>query len=585
MRNAHIAAAFEELADLLEIQAANPFRVRAYRTAARTIASLPEPAADVVADPVRDLSAVKGIGKDLAAKVAELVGTGRLAALDEARDAVPEGVRRWLRIDGLGPKKAGVLHRELGVGTPDELRAAAADGRVAGLKGFGKKTAESILAGLDTLTAGPERRRLADVLPLAELLAEHLRSAAPGTRCEVAGSARRRCETVGDLDLLAAPPGDGDPSAAADALAAHPAVDAVLSRGPSNMRVRLVPPDAGVGGADSLELDLRTVRPGEWGSALVHFTGSAAHNLVLRRRARDRGSELSEYGLTPPDDPAGATPFAEEADLYAALGLPWIPPELREDRGEFGLAGRDALPHLVSVEDMIGDLHMHTTASDGKGTIREMAEAARALGREYVVITDHSPRVTVANGLGPDRLRAHWAEIDRVNASLDGITVLKGVECDILEDAALDLPDDVLADADWVVGVLHFGLKQPRAQIMKRLTAALESPHVDAIGHPSGRIIGRRPPADIDWPAFLDRAAATGTLLEINASPKRLDLSDVHARAAADRGIPIVIDTDAHSPAGLAAMRWGVYQARRAGLTAADVANTRPWEALRGLLK
>ena len=575
MRNETIAAAFEELADLLEIRDANPFRVRAYRTAARTIKGLPEPAADIVADLARDLSSVKGIGKDLAAKVGELVDTNRLGALDEARAEVPEGVRAWLRIDGLGPKKAGVLHRELGIDTPDELRAAAADGRVAALKGFGKKTAGSILTGLATLSAGPERRRLADVLPLAESLAEHLRDAVPGSHCEVAGSARRRCETVGDLDLLAAA---DDPAAAADALAAHPAVAAVLSRGPAKMRVRLETPDA-----DPLELDLRTVPPAAWGSALVHFTGSVDHNVELRRRAHARGFKLNEYGLTPTD--GEPTPFAEEAGLYAALDLPWIPPEMREDRGEFDLAERDALPDLVTVDDVRGDLHMHTTASDGKASIREMAEAARALGREYIVITDHSPRVTVANGLGPERLRAHWAEIDRVNASLDGFTLLKGVECDILEDATLDLPDDVLADADWVVGVLHFGLKQPRKQIMRRLTAALDSPHVDAIGHPSGRIIGRRPGADIDWPAFLDRAAATGTLLEINASPKRLDLSDVHARAAADRGIPIVIDTDAHSTAGLAAMRWGVYQARRAGLTAADVANTRPWDELRAMLK
>ncbi|MFN7146893.1 MAG: PHP domain-containing protein, partial [Myxococcota bacterium] len=323
-----------------------------------------------------------------------------------------------------------------------------------------------------------------------------------------------------------------DPEAVMDRLAAHPFVAGVLQRGPTKMRVRL---------RAGLELDLRVLEKKSYGAGLVYFTGSKAHSIVLRRRGQERGLKVNEYGVFKGDKfVAGRT----EEEVYKALDLPWIPPELREDRGEFDLAETGELPDLVTADDIRGDLHMHTTASDGTATIREMALAAKALGRKYIAITDHSPRVSMAHGLDPKRLRAHWKEIDEVNEELKGITVLKGIECDILEDARMDLPDDVLAEADWVLGVLHYGLKQPGPQIMKRLIAAIEHPHVDAIGHPSGRLIGRRQGAAIDYPDFLAAAAEHGVMLEINANPQRLDLDDVQARAARDRGIKILIDTD-----------------------------------------
>ena len=575
--NGAIAARLTELADLLEIADANPFRVRAYRGAARTFKGLPEPAADILADPGRSLTDLKGVGKDLAANVAALAATGTFDSLEEARGAVPPGVRAMLRLPGVGPKKVGAIFRDLHVTTLDELKAAATDGRLASLPGFGKKTGEAILKNLPLIEAGLSRSLLAKALPIAEELAAAVR--ASGAACEPVGSVRRRCETVGDVDLSAAA---DDPAAALEAFCTHPRVAAVVSRtgGAARVRLRAEP-------GTPAEAELVVNAPAAFGAGLVLGTGSKAHLAALRARAAELGMELTDDGLVRGSERRSGT---TEDSVYKALGLAFVPPELREGTDELALAaaafdGGKGLPALVELADLRGDLHMHTTASDGAGTIEQMAAAALARGLDYIAITDHSQRVSMANGLDAARLRAHWEEIDAVNAATPGVEVLKGIECDILEDATLDLADDVLADADWVVAVLHYGLTQPRAQIMKRLTCALESPHVDAIGHPSGRLIGRRPGADIDWPAFLDRAAATGTLLEINAAPERLDLTAEHARAAAARGIPIVINTDAHSPAGVGAATWGVLQARRAGLTAAHVANARDWPAMRALLK
>jgi DNA polymerase (family 10) len=328
-------------------------------------------------------------------------------------------------------------------------------------------------------------------------------------------------------------------------------------------------------------MDLRVVPDESYGAALVYFTGSKAHNIVLRRRAQERGLKINEYGVFQGEKSiAGRT----EKDVYKSVGLPWIPPELREDRGEFDLAEKNTLPKLIELDDIRGDLHMHTTATDGAATIREMIEGAKARGRKYIAITDHSKRVSMANGLDEKRLRAHWKEIDKVRGQVSGIEVLCGVECDILEDATLDLPDDVLAEADWVIAVLHYGLKQPREQIMKRLLAAIRSPHVDAIGHLTGRMLGKRPGADLDLDATLKAAAEHGKMIEINAHPSRLDIDDIGAAAAKSLGIPIIIDTDAHSVTGLDVMQYGVYQARRAGLEAKDVANTRTWGQFKKLL-
>ena len=570
MQNNDIVRIFEELADLLEIQDANPFRVRAYRNAARTIGDLPESVAEILRNPDRQLVELPGIGADLAEKIKTIVETGSLPQLEELRQQVPRGVVDMLRIPGLGPKKAAALFKELKVENLEMLKAAAEGGAVAALKGFGEKTAKTILEGLQNLGQSDRRMSIAEASPPAEEIVADLRALSEVSQADIAGSFRRRREDVGDLDLLVAA---ADSTKPMDALAKHPLVEKVLARGDTKQRVRL---------KIGIELDLRVVPEESFGAALQYFTGSKAHNIVIRRRAQERDLKINEYGVYRGEKSiAGRT----EEEVYQAVGLPWIPPELREDRGEIELAELHRLPKLVTLDDIRGDLHMHTTATDGAATIREMVEAAKARGLKYIAITDHSKRVSMARGLDATRLRAHWKEIDKVRKEVRGIEVLRGVECDILEDATLDLPDDVLAEADWVLAVLHYGLRQPREQIMKRLLTAIQSPHVDAIGHLTGRMIGKRAGADINLDEVLRAAADNGTMLEINAHPSRLDLDDVSAAAARDMGIPIVIDTDAHSVTGLDVMRYGVDQARRAGLEAANVANTQTWAKFQRMLK
>lgn len=570
MRNGEIARLFDELADLLEIDGANPFRVRAYRNAARTIGDFSESIAALAQQGEAALRELPGIGEDLAKKIVVIVQTGRLPQLEEMQKKVPRGVVEMLRLPNLGPKKAAALFEHLKVQSLDQLREAAEQGRIAGIKGFGAKTEQAILAGLSQLTTTEQRRLISEAREQAEQIADDLRALPSVQQASVAGSCRRRRDTCADLDVIAAA---ADSTEVMDALAAHRLVDKVLARGDTKQRVRLF---------SGMELDLRVVPPESYGAALQYFTGSKEHNIVIRRRAQERGYKLNEYGVYEGDRQiAGAT----EEDVYAAVGLPWIAPELRENRGEIERAEQGTLPRLIVLEDIKGDLHMHTTATDGTASILEMAEAAKARGLKYIAITDHSKRVTMANGLDAARLRAHWKEIDKVRREVKGIEILKGVECDILENATLDLPDDVLAEADWVIAVLHYGLKQPREQIMRRLLCAITNPHVDIIGHPSGRMVTRRPGADIDFDVFLKAAADHGVMLEINANPSRADLDDVHAAAAKARGIPIVISTDAHSTSGLDVMEYGIDQARRAGLEKADVANTRTLAQFRKMLK
>ncbi|MFN5537777.1 MAG: DNA polymerase/3'-5' exonuclease PolX [Planctomyces sp.] len=569
MKNDVIAGQFELLADLLEIQSANPFRIRAYRNAARTISSTSDSLADLAATG-GDLTQLPGIGKDLARQIIEIAQTGKLKSLEELQQQIPSGVVDMLRIQGVGPKKVSVFFNELHLTSLAELKAACEAGRISQLKGFGKKTEESILQNIDQAAASASRFSIADARAAVETIVADLRQLPAVVRCEAAGSCRRRRETCGDLDVLAI---CSDPAPPMDRLAAHPLVASVLQRGETKQRVRLV---------SGIELDLRVVPEESFGAAMQYFTGSKEHNVVLRQRAKDLGLKINEYGVFRGDETvAGRT----EEDVYAAVGLPWIPPELRENRREFEWADRRQLPELIQQTDILGDLHMHTTASDGAGTIAEMAAAAKARGLQYIAITDHSKRVSMANGLDADRLRKHWAEIRRIREQISGIQILCGIECDILEDATMDLPDDVLAEADWVVAVLHYGLRQPREQIMQRLLNAIRNPHVDAIGHCTGRMIGRREGADVNFADLLKAAADHQVMLEINAHPSRLDLDDVHAAAARDHGIPIVISTDSHSVNGFDVLQYGVDQARRAGLTAKDVANTRPLPEFLKLLK
>ncbi len=421
----------------------NAFRVRAYRNASRTITELKDEVADVEPAQLTDLP---GIGKDLAAKIVTIVKTQSLPQLEELRQHVPPGVREMLLIPNLGPKKAAILFKELQLKSIDDLKQAAENGVIAKLKGFGAKTEKSILEGIAQIETAGRRFSIAEAKPAAEEIVEALLAVPIVTQASVAGSCRRRKESCGDLDVLVTAAKPDEPM---DALASHPLVEKVLARGDTKQRVRL---------RSGIELDLRVVPDESYGAALQYFSGSKEHNIVIRRRAQERGLKLNEYGVFRGDElVAGRT----EEEVYKAVDLPWIPPELRENRGEIELAEQGKLPRLIEVGDIRGDLHMHTTASDGKATIREMAEAARARGLSYIAITDHSKRVSMANGLDADRLRAHWKEIDKVRAEFSDLTILHGVECDILEDATMDLDDGVLSEADWVVAVLHYGLKQP----------------------------------------------------------------------------------------------------------------------------
>lgn len=570
MKNVDVARHFEEIGDLLEIQGANTFRVRAYRNGSRTIEDLAEPITGIAANGEKALVELPGIGKDIAAKIVVLIETGTTPQLEKLREEVPPGVVDMLRIQGLGPKKVKALFAELKVTSLDELKTAAESGAVAELKGFGKKTAQVILEGIEHLVHVGNRFFLAEALVAAETIVADLKQLKSVTQATIAGSARRRKETCGDLDVLAT---STDSSAAMDLLGEHELVEKVLARGETKQRVRL---------RSGIEMDLRVVPDESYGAAMQYFTGSKEHNIVIRQRAQKRGLKLNEYGLFRDEElVAGET---EEA-IYKAVDLPWVPPELRENRGEIELAEADKLPKLLELKDIKGDLHMHTTATDGTASITEMIEAARERGLKYIAITDHSKRVTMANGLDAERLRKHWTEIRKIREEYSDIEVLCGIECDILEDAELDLPDDVLAEADWVIAVLHYGLKQPGEQIMKRLLNAVKNPNVSAIGHPSGRIVGRRPGADIHYPDLFKAAADHGVLMEINAHPSRLDLDDIQAAAAKDHGIPIVINTDAHSTTGFDVMQYGVYQARRAGLEKKDVANALPFNKFKKLLK
>lgn len=570
MQNMEVAKVFDEYADILEIQGANPFRVRAYRNAARMIGDLPESIADIACNTERSLEELPGIGKDLAEKICAIVETGEFPQLAEARSSVPASALEMLRIGGLGPKKVAVLMKELSIRSLDDLRQAAEKGEIAKLKGFGKKTELAILEGAAQAVEAPKRFLLAEVKPEADTIVADLLKLKSVTQATLAGSSRRLKETVADLDVVAT---SKDSTEAMDALAAHPLVVKVLARGETKQRVRL---------RSGVEMDLRVVPDESYGAAMQYFSGSKEHNIVIRRRAQDRGLKLNEYGIFRGDDLVGGR---TEEEVYRLVDLPWIPPELRENRGEIERAEKSKLPKLLELKDIRGDLHMHTTATDGTATILEMIEAAKERGREYIAITDHSKRVSMANGLDAARLRAHWKEIDKIRKKVSGIEVLCGVECDILEDARLDLDDEVLAEADWVLAVLHYGLKQPREQITKRLMSAIKNPNVDCIGHPTGRLLNKRPGAHVAFDEILKAAADHGVLMEINAHPNRLDLDDVHAAAARDLGIPIVISTDSHSQTGLDLMQFGVFQARRAGLEKKDVANTRHLKEFRKLLR
>jgi len=569
MQNADIARLLGEVADLLEISAGNPFKVRAYRNAARTVADHPDPIGELVKGGEFDLTDLPGIGDGIAKEITALVASGIMPQRQQLLAELPPGLLDLLRIPGLGPKRVKLFHDELKVNSLSDLKQALAAGKIAKLPGFGPKLLDKIREGVAAAATGPRRIVLHEAEQYARALVEYLKAGGGIQEIDVAGSFRRRKETIGDLDIVVTCAPATAP-AVIERFGKFGDVTQVASQGDTRSTVRL---------SGGLQVDLRVVDPGCFGAAMQYFTGSQAHNIELRKIAQSKNLKLNEYGVFRGTKCiSGRT----EQEVYAALGLDWIPPEMRENRGEIALAKEHKLPKLVALEDVRGDLQMHTDASDGKATLAEMVAAARAIGYAYIAITDHSPRTAMA-GQSPAELRAQWKAIDRLNKGMQGFRILKSVEMDILESGNLDLPDDVLAEADYVVATIHYGLKQPERQLTDRLLAAIDNRWVDAIGHPTGRILPHRPSYPLDFDVVAKAAAHAKCLLEINGS-ERLDLPDTLAAAAKSHGVRFVLSTDAHNTRELGFMRFAVGNARRAWLTAADILNTRPLaEFLKGL--
>jgi len=569
VHNSEIAAIFSQIADLLEIEGANAFRVRAYRKAARTIRGYPRSMGDLLEED-RDLTQLSGIGNDLADKIREIVETGDLAQLEKIEQRTPAGLAKMLEIKGLGPRKVQRLHSDLGITSLDQLREAAESGQVRELDGFGAKSEQNILKELERENPHAGRTQLSVAEETVLPLVNYFKDIEGVEQVEVAGSYRRRKETVGDLDVLAISEARGD---TIQRFTEYEDVVEVISRGETRSTAIF---------RSGLQVDLRVVHRENYGAALFYFTGSRDHNLAIRRLALGQGLKLNEYGVFQDEECiAGET----ERDIYALFDLPFIPPELREAQGELAAAREGRLPDLVTLDDIRGDLQMHTTDSDGDATLKEMAQGVRERGYEYMAITDHSPHVAVTQGLDAAGLNRQIDEIERLNDEMEGITILKSIEVDILEDGSLDLPDDILERLDLTVCSVHSHFDLPREKQTERIIRAMDNPHFTILAHPTGRMIGKRPPYEIDLEQIMQAALERGCFLEINADPSRLDLNDVQARMARDMGLILAIDTDAHSVPGLAYMRFGIDQARRGWLEAGDVLNTRSLSDLRSLLQ
>jgi DNA polymerase (family 10) len=579
MENLDVARTLTLLADLLEIQDANPFRVRAYRNAVNTINGLSRPLRAMV-DAREDLTELPGIGKNVAAHIVELLETGSIDRLREVEAEIPRSLVQLMELEGVGPKKAKKLFDDLDVRTIEELERALESGAVEVLEGFGKRSVEKIGRAIADHRKHTGRFRLDEVEKLIAGLLEHMRGAPGAERMEVAGSFRRRKETIGDVDLLALAEGDG--TAVVEHFTAFEGASRAEAAGPTKGSIVL---------GSGLQVDLRVVPARSFGAALVYFTGSKDHNVNIRTRAVREGLRVNEWGVFRVPEGADSEALGKEEgerlageteeDVYEALGMSWVPPVLRENRGEVEAALDGTLPELVTLEDIRGDLQMHSTWSDGKASIEEMARTCAKRGYEYLAITDHSQAMAMVQGLTPERARDQWRELDEVRERVPGIDVLRSAEVDILRDGSLDLPDDVLNQLDLVVISVHSLMDQDKKTMTERVLRGMAHPAVDILAHPTGRQLNRREPFQLDVEAVLEAAAELSVAVELNANPRRLDLSDVHVHRAKELGVPVVISTDAHSPRGLDDMRFGVDQARRGWLEAADVLNTRSAADLR----
>jgi DNA polymerase (family 10) len=566
--NADIAVIFEEIADLLEIQGANPFRIRAYRNAARVVGELSQEVSRLL-EKGEDLTQLPGIGDDLAGKIKEIAGSGHCSLLDRLHTELPPAITELLKIPGLGPKRVKALYHDLDVQTIEQLYRAARDERIRALPGFGEKTENNILQAIEAHANQTQRFKLAMAAQYADALEKFL-AAIPGvTKVTPAGSYRRMRETVGDLDILVAA---SAPNPVMQSFIAYDEVAEILSAGVTRASVIL---------KCGMQVDLRVVKEASYGAALHYFTGSKSHNIALRRIAQKSGLKINEYGVFRDKIRiAGET----EASVYAAVGLSYIPPELRENRGEIAIAKAGKLPRLVEQKDLRGDLHVHTKATDGHNTLREMALAGLSNGFEYLAITEHSRRLAFVHGLDTLRLAQQCDEIDQLNAELKGITLLKSIEVDILEDGSLDLPDSALARLDMVVGAVHSNFNLSRAKQTERILRAMQHPYFTLLAHPTGRLIQRRAPYDVDMLRIIREAKSRGCFLELNAHPERLDLLDTYCRMAKEEGVLISINSDAHSIYDFSNLRFGIGQARRGWLEKHDVLNTRSLKELRGLI-
>jgi DNA polymerase (family 10) len=570
MANRDIARVLYEIADLLEIKGENPFKVRAYQRAAQAIENQAVPLSEMRGH--RPFTEIPGVGASIAEKIEELLATGASRFHQELLAKFPASLADLLAIPEVGPRKAQLLHDQLGITSVDELEQAAREGKLRALKGFGEKTEANILRGIERLRVHRARLPLAEAYPLAIEAVENLLLAAPIDRIEPAGSIRRMRDTIGDIDLLVT---SSDPNEVMRIFVGLPVVHEVLAQGSTKTSILT---------AEGAQMDVRVVEPESFGAALQYFTGSKDHNIRLRELAVRRGLRLSEYGVFEVETEHRVAGVTEE-EVYASLDLPWISPELREDRGEIAAAQRGELPHLVAVEDIKGDLHVHTNRTDGHHSIEEMAQTALGRGYKYIAICDHSRSVGMAGGLFEDDLLHHVDEIREVNKRVPGIAILAGSECDIRRDGSLDYPDEVLAQLDFVIAAVHSGFKMDTASMTSRIIDAMHNAYVDALAHPTGRIIGRRDPYEVDVERLLTAAAELGVALEINSYPDRLDLRDVHARRAKEAGVRVVINTDAHDCDHLRLITYGVATARRGWLEPSDVLNTLSPARLRKALR